>query len=264
MHLTKLADARPEHRAGWGTQTSIDLSWLIDADLGGPGSGAVGRMKIAAGAAQAAHRHPGAEEMMLVLDGRGVALVGGQEQPIEAGNLLFAPAGAAHSITAGEQPLDMLVVIDAADAAAAGWEDAAESFSATEARLLSGLEADEMRFDDPAAGFVAMHGRWVVDSAICGARGTVIGRSRFAVGGLHDLHRHPGAAEFFMLLAGEGAHFAQDGSEVAVVPGDVALLPRGSWHGFRNKGDREARAVFGFLGAADFDATGYELPFSRE
>src|ERR1700712_546478 len=92
MHLTKLCEARPERDTGWGTQPLTDLSWLIDADLGDSDRGAVARMRIEAGGGQEPHRHPGSEEVTLVLEGEGKALVDGAWVPIEVGNLLHAPA----------------------------------------------------------------------------------------------------------------------------------------------------------------------------
>jgi len=241
MHVTKLAEARPERGAGWSTQPLTDLSWLLDAELGESEHGALARMTIEAGGEQEPHRHPRAEEVAIVLDGRGAALAGGRWLPIEAGNLLHAPAGAAHALRAGAEGLDLLVVLSATSAAAAGWEagEVSAAEAPGEARLLSGPRTD----------------------AICGAGSTVVGRSSFAPdGGAHELHRHPGSAGFFVVLAGEGAHLAPDGGEVAVEPGDAALLPPGSWHRFRNTGPGEVRAVFGFLGVAGVDDAGEELP----
>ncbi len=262
MHLTKLCEARPERGAGWGTQPLTDLSWLLDAELGGSRQGAMEQRTIEAGGGQEAHRHPGSEEVTLVLDGRGTAFAGGRRLPIETGNLLYAPAGAAHALSAGPEGLDLLVVLAATSAAAAGWEEGEDSApgAVAEARRLSGLETDEIELDDAATGFLGMHARWLADGAICATDSTVVGRSRFAPdGGAHELHRHPDTDEFFIVLAGEGAQLDEDGSEVPVEVGDLALLPRGSWHGFRNTGAREVRAVFGFLGATSLDAAGYEL-----
>jgi quercetin dioxygenase-like cupin family protein len=232
MHVTKLAEGRPERRAGWGTQPLTDLSWLLDAELGACEQGAVGRMTIEAGGEQEPHRHPGAEELALVLEGSGSALAGGGWQPLQAGNLLHAPAGAVHALRAGAEGLDLLVVLSAGSAAAAGWEAEAESDAGAEARLLDGLETVAIGLEEV----------------------------RFAPGGRHELHRDPGTAPFLVVLAGEGAHLAPGGEETAVGPGDAALLPPGSRHRFRSTGPGEVRAVFGFLGAAGFGAAGYELP----
>jgi quercetin dioxygenase-like cupin family protein len=283
MHLTKLCEARPERAEGWGTQTLTDLSWLIDAELGDSEHGAVARMTIEAGGAQEPHRHPGSEEITLVLEGEGTALVDGERLPIEAGNLLYAPAGSTHALAAGPDGLDLIVVLSATSAASAGWEPAEKATPATTpanevagvasararasqpARLLSGLETDEIELDDPASGFVGMNARWLADESICATDSILVGNSRFAPhSGAHELHRHPEGAEFFVVLSGEGVQLDQDGTEVPVEVGEMALLPRGSWHGFRNTGEDEVHAVFGFLGATSLDTAGYELPvFAR-
>jgi quercetin dioxygenase-like cupin family protein len=270
VHLTKLCEARPERAAGWGTQPLTDLSWLIDADLGDSEQGAVARMTIEAGGGQESHRHPGSEEVALVLEGSGSALVDGAWRPIAAGNLLHAQAGAAHALAAGPEGLDLLVVLSATSAAAAGWEPADEATPATTAavevageavsRVLTGRETDEIELDDPAIGFIGMNARWLATDEICATGSVVVGASRFAAeGGVHELHRHPEAAEFFIVLSGEGVQLDEDGAEVPVEVGEAALLPRGGWHGFRNTGPEEVRAVFGFLGATSLDRAGYEL-----
>jgi quercetin dioxygenase-like cupin family protein len=271
MHLTKLCEARPERAEGWGTQTLTDLSWLIDAELGDSEHGAVARMTIEAGGAQVPHRHPGSEEVTLVLEGEGTALVDEVWHPIEPGNLLYAPAGATHALEAGADGLDLLVVLSATSAAAAGWEPADEAAPATtpanevtgaaSARVLSGRETEEIELDDAASGFLGMHARWLADESICDTGSIVVGNSRFAPhGGVHELHRHPEGAEFFVVLAGEGVQLDQDGTEVPVEVGEMALVPRGAWHGFRNTGGEEVHAVFGFLGATSLESAGYELP----
>jgi quercetin dioxygenase-like cupin family protein len=259
MHLTKLCEARPERGEGWGTQPLTDLSWLLDADLGDSEAGAVARMTIEAGGGQEAHRHPGSEEVALVLEGSGSALVDGAWVPFEAGNLLHAPAGSAHAIAAGPEGLDLVVVLSATSAGAAGWEPAevGEDSSAT---VLGGRETEEIELDDPATGFIGMHARWLATDEICATDSIVVGSSRFAPeGGAHELHRHPEAAEFFIVLSGAGAQLDEHGAEVPVEVGETALLPKGVWHGFRATGPEEVRAVFGFLGATSLDRAGYEL-----
>jgi mannose-6-phosphate isomerase-like protein (cupin superfamily) len=128
------------------------------------------------------------------------------------------------------------------------------------ARVLTGLETEEIELDDPATGFIGMKARWLATDEICGTGSLVVGASRFAAeGGAHELHRHAEAAEFFIVLSGEGAQLDEDGTEVPVEVGEAALLPGNSWHGFRNTGTEEVRAVFGFLGATSLDTAGYEL-----
>jgi quercetin dioxygenase-like cupin family protein len=275
MHLTKLCDARPERGEGWGTQTLTDLSWLIDAELGDSEHGAVARMTIEAGGGQEPHRHPHSEEITLVLEGSGRALADGIWLPIEAGNLLYAPADSVHALEAAADGLDLLVVLSATSATAAGWEPAGTPSSPTTiasevgeegvSKVLTGEETEEIELDDADSGFLGMNARWLADESICATDSILIGNSRFAPGrGVHELHRHPEGAEFFVVLSGEGVQLEPDGTEVSVEVGAMALLPRGSWHGFRNTGEEEVHAVFGFLGATSLEGAGYELPvFAR-
>jgi quercetin dioxygenase-like cupin family protein len=262
MHVTKRAEGRPERAPGWGSQAGTELHWLADRELGGSELGTVGRITIEPGAGLPLHSHPGAEAAVFVLAGAGTATVAAGERRLRQGNALYAPAGAAYAIAAGGTALDLLVVLGAPGAAAAGWEDG--PVSGAEARVLSGEESEEVELDDAATGFVGMHARWLVNDEICASDAVVLGRSRFAPGdGAHELHRHASAAEFFIVLSGEGVQLDEDGTEVAVEPGDLALLDAGSWHGFRNKGSDEVSAVFGFLGAPGLDQAGYELPESQ-
>lgn len=260
MHLTRVGEGRVDKSQNWGGEPRLQLTWLIDSELGNSDRGAVARMRIEPGGEQPSHSHPGAEEATVVIAGVGSVTIGDEELALEPGNVLYAPAGAPHAIRAGSELLDLLVAISAPDADAAGWEEGAESTGAT-ARLLSGREVDEQELNDAAIGFLGMHARWLVDGEICGSS-LVVGNSRFApAGGVHELHRHPQTAEFFIVLDGDGGvQLDEDGSEVPVRPGDAALLGRGSWHGFRNDGGEELHAVFGFLTATSLDDAGYELP----
>jgi quercetin dioxygenase-like cupin family protein len=262
MHLTKADEGRLDRSQDWGGEPAVRLTWLIDSALGDSDRGAVARMRIEPGGGQPAHSHPSAEEATVVLAGSGSVTIGGEELALRPGNVLYAPVGALHAIRAGAEPLDLLLTISANDAGAAGWEEGAGPAGAGAARLLSGREVDEQELNDAAIGFLGMHARWLVDGEICGSGSIVVGNSRFAPeGGVHELHRHPQTAEFFIVLDGEhGVQLEQDGSEVPVAPGDAALLGRGSWHGFRNNGSEELHAVFGFLSATSLDDAGYELP----
>jgi mannose-6-phosphate isomerase-like protein (cupin superfamily) len=113
---------------------------------------------------------------------------------------------------------------------------------------------------DPAMGFFHIEARFVVDAESTGSSGTVLGQARSAAdGGAHALHRHPHAGEFFCLMDGEGVQIAADGEEVPIRPGDVTYVPAGEWHGFRNTGDVETRAIFGFFGVDSRVAAGYEV-----
>ena len=49
-----------------------------------------------------------AEEFYYVLTGHGMALLGGREYPLEAGDFLRLPPGTTHGFITGDEPLEML------------------------------------------------------------------------------------------------------------------------------------------------------------
>jgi len=63
------------------------------------GSGAVsmGAVTLQAGAALKVHIHK-VEDAMVVIEGKGVFILGGEEHPIEEGMALLAPAGMPHGL----------------------------------------------------------------------------------------------------------------------------------------------------------------------
>lgn len=117
---------------------------------------------------------------------------------------MYAPAGAAHGLRAGTQGLNALIVLGVESAEEAGWSDAIATAAAA-AVVVRGDEGETMVLDDAAQGFRGVTAGWVVDAELAGRTGIVVGRSQFAAGGAHELHRHPGCAEFFYLLEEEGA-----------------------------------------------------------
>ena len=70
--------------------TNLTITWVE----GGPGS------------EQALHAHPASEQVYVIVRGRGVMKVVGEEQEVAAGTLVFIPPGAGHAISnTGEEPL---------------------------------------------------------------------------------------------------------------------------------------------------------------
>jgi quercetin dioxygenase-like cupin family protein len=77
-------------------------------------------------------------------------------------------------------------------------------------------------------------------------------------GGGVEVHRHPRADEFVLVLDGRGVHVEPDG-EVAVAVGEAVLVDAGEWHGFRAADGSAVRVVFGYLGAGSLDEAGWEV-----
>lgn len=177
-----------------------------------------------------------------------------------AGELSAAPAGPGTVGVAGpgaqlevvaSSGLELLVV--------SGDVAMARRPPAPQARVFALEEVPERVAHDPAMGFYDMRARRLLDDTgdgcpFCLGVGTFAARS-----GCHDLHRHASAAEFFYVWDGSGVHLGPDGAPHPVRAGDLVHVPAGEWHGFRNTGDRAARAVFGYLGVERFANAGYEV-----
>ena len=207
MHVTKLAEARPERGAGWSTQPLTDLSWLLDAELGESEHGALARMTIEAAESRShtATRGPRRSRSSSTAAGRrSPAAAGCRSRPATS----YAPAGAAHALRAGAEGLDLLVVLSATSAAAAGWEagEASAAEAPGEARLLSGPRTD--RTAAPARP----------SSAAAASPPTAAPTSCIAT------RAAPGSSSS---SPAQGRAPRPDGGEVAVEPGDAALLPPG-------------------------------------
>ncbi len=120
----------------------------------------------------------------------------------------------------------------------------------------AGRTAD--RFLDVEGGFADMHVRWLASGDTLGTRGIVVATSTFEPGGRHDLHRHPNADEFFLVLRGGGHHLTANGP-LRLDPGGLVHVPAGEPHGFRTDPDTVTTALYGYLGAGSLEQAGYEL-----
>jgi quercetin dioxygenase-like cupin family protein len=238
--------------------------WVISGELGEAAGGVVGLGVLDANVEAGLHRHRNAEEAMVVLDGSGFALTPGGERPVSQGTFIYAPSGAWHGLRAGDQGIHILMIFGGPsvpgdvdfDPAGEAFDDAAPAASSIEIS-----DVEDIPFHDPSQNFYNISARWLLDADHIGSDAIVVGQSSFAaVNGAHELHRHPGAGEFLYLLSGSGMHVNEDGSEIKLGPGDITFVAPGEWHGFRNRGDETALAIFGYLGAQSLAAGGYELP----
>ena len=80
----------------------------------------------------------------------------------------------------------------------------------------------------------------------------------FEPGGLHEHHRHPNGDEFLFILEGGGEHLTP-GSAVRLDAGEIAYIPAGEYHGYRNKAGALTRTLFGYFGAGSLEEAGYEV-----
>ncbi|WP_380281060.1 cupin domain-containing protein [Kitasatospora purpeofusca] len=110
----------------------------------------------------------------------------------------------------------------------------------------------------PIAGSAGMAVHWLATDGTVGARRLAVATSVFAVGGSHDLHRHPHADEFFLVLSGGGTHLTAV-TEVPVRAGDLVFVPAGEWHGFWTGRAGPTAALYGYLGAPSLARAGYQV-----
>jgi quercetin dioxygenase-like cupin family protein len=257
MYKTATSVVSPEAAGG------ATAWWLLHGGAGPTTRGTLGIAQLDAGVDTPIHRHPEAEEAILVLDGAGIAMTSQGEQPLRAGTVLFAPRGSWHGLRVGDGPMRLLVAYGGVSAVAdAGWEapDGKLRDAGFHAALVDWEQPVEHSAHDPALGFFHIRARWLVDGESLASKQLVVGLSTSeASRGAHELHRHAHAAEFFYLLEGVGAHITEDGEEIPVAAGEVTFIPPGEWHGFRNRGSVDARAVFGFFGVNSREAAGYEV-----
>lgn len=256
MYKTAKATVSPEGEEG------RQAWWLLRDDAGPTTDGALGAARLAAGADTPVHRHPDGEEAVVVLAGEGVATTSAGEHRVGPGSVLFAPRGAWHGLRASDAGLELLVIFGGVpNADAAGYEEPdGELVDTGHAATVRQIEdVEEHSAHNPELGFFHIRARFVVDDEI-GAERLVVGQARSeALRGLHELHRHEHGAEFFCLLEGEATHIGEDGAEIPFRAGDVTYTAAGEWHGMRNVGEIETRAIFGFFGVENRMAAGYEV-----
>ncbi|MER5349950.1 cupin domain-containing protein [Kitasatospora sp. NPDC002551] len=110
----------------------------------------------------------------------------------------------------------------------------------------------------PVAGSAGMAVRWLATGETVGARRLTVAASVFGAGGSHDLHRHPRADEFFLVLSGAGTHLTAS-TAVPLRAGDLVFVPAGEWHGFRTGPAGPTAALYGYLGAPSLALAGYQV-----
>lgn len=78
---------------GW---IDMQVQFLVDARSAGTDELVVGRTVLPPGARHERHRHPNCDEFLVVLSGRGEVYTDEGEEPSQAGDVLFTPAGHWH------------------------------------------------------------------------------------------------------------------------------------------------------------------------
>lgn len=107
---------------GW---IEMEVRWLVTEETMPSRQTVVGRTVLRPGSKHDIHRHPHAEEWEYVLSGSAIKHVGEETVRLEAGDLVFVPAGVFHGLenASSEEPVVTLWGYSgAASLAAAGYE----------------------------------------------------------------------------------------------------------------------------------------------
>lgn len=100
--MTVIHGAAIEYAGLEGRRSADPLTGVPDASL------SLRLVEVPPGA-RTAHRHPHSAEVVYVAAGRGSAWVDGERTPVEVGDVLHIPAGAAHATVAvGDEPLRLV------------------------------------------------------------------------------------------------------------------------------------------------------------
>ncbi len=89
---------------------------------------------------------------------------------------------------------------------------------------------------------------WLASRALGNSATMTLGRAIIKAGRENPVHRHPNCDEILHLLRGRIAHALGD-DEVIMEPGDVIVIPAGTWHNARSMGDEAAEMVICFSSA---------------
>lgn len=120
------ATVAEEPATGTG-MVGMKVWWLVTETTAGSSRVAANLCEVPPGAGHALHRHPGAEEVLIVLDGDGTRLGADPDQtfPVTAGDMVLTPAGEWHGFAnTGNRTARISVVYGGvANRAAAGYDE---------------------------------------------------------------------------------------------------------------------------------------------
>ncbi len=247
---------------GWDRRTDFRI-----AISGKDGSSSMAyRAILPPGASRMRHRNHRCEEILVYLEGEGVAGEGGGFARIRAGHCQFIPKGVEHFFRNTSQTLSTTVIgfyLGAPDLAATGFEAlgpvSEKDLRMPEKPFEKGLlvHLDDVK---PAA-MKAGEGWLISDFRIPigrhnGASSTLFW-PRFLPGAIHKKHRHRQCEEIYYVVSGEGiAGAGRD--RVRVHGGHFHFVPAGVEHFLYNASKSEPIAGVGvYIGAGSVEETGY-------
>jgi quercetin dioxygenase-like cupin family protein len=88
----------------------MDVRWLVTSGTVGSKQTVFGVTVFPPGARHDIHRHPNAEEVEYLIEGRGIARVGGDDVLMETGDIVFASVDELHGFR-NTSPTDRAVMV---------------------------------------------------------------------------------------------------------------------------------------------------------
>ena len=234
------------------------VQWLVYQQIVPGARGMLMVHALPKGGELPAHRLSAAESVTFVLSGGGEWTPGQPAFSLAPGEGVFNPPGTCRAFRANGEGAVLLVAYGGTADPLEAMPCAADGITGGGRRVARAAAPLDDSALGAAGGFIDMGVHWLVTTQTVGACALVLATSTFTPGGSHDLHRHPHADEFFLVLQGGGEHLTQDGP-ARLNPGDMAYIPAGEWHGFRTDPGVTTRTVYGYLGAGSLEQAGYEL-----
>lgn len=243
--------------------------WLVNEETGSS-RGVVVLSVVPPGKRHVLHRHPNCEQVTYVLSGSGLHLTTGEPVRQEQGDAAYIEPGEWHGFENDSDGTTAMVAVygGVGSAKAAGYElYPADCPGAGHAAAKDGKEVTKVSPKGRASsrstrrnkGSADSNVSWLVTSESVGAKKMALGTFSFEPGVRQELHRHPNADEIVLVTSGGGVHLMEDG-EVPLREGEIAYVPAGEWHGFRNDPDATTTAVLAYFGVADPVEAGHEEP----
>lgn len=261
MKKVSLADTLPDDAAHPDLQGAVSRQ-LVSGKTVGSQRGMLIVTEFAPGGYHKLHRHHSAEQVSFLLEGSAEHLTANGPAPISAGTAIYVPPGEWHGFRNTGTTTAKLVSLygGAASLADAGYESFAGEIDRTRPPSIRSVSLASQQGDaalDEDAGFFGLGVYWLATREAVGADHVVLGASTFEPGGVHEHHRHPNGDEILFILEGGGEHLTPDGA-VPLSAGEVAFIPAGEFHGFRNPPGVTTRTLFGYFGPGSLEEAGYE------
>ncbi|HEY9288574.1 MAG TPA: cupin domain-containing protein [Candidatus Dormibacteraeota bacterium] len=229
------------------------MQWLVDRSLGAEHVMAY-RLTINPGAS-ASHAHPGAEEVVYVIEGTGEIQVEDARHLVDAGKAVFIPDGAEHShVNTGTTPFVMVGAmappIDPATIRPAAPHRAGAMAPATRDKVdVQPTRMDEREIAPTLMGERSF--RVMVSPAVGCQRMTQF--TGVIPTGRAPLHAHP-HEEAVYVLAGQGRLWIEDEAVGELRPGSVVFFPIGVRHTLENVGREDMKVLGAFSPAGSPEA----------